>query len=103
MHVTNLEKPLFNDFSMEDKGYARAREVFIRMSLLAIMGVSCFLLLRPFLNLIVSGIIIAIAIYPGYRMLTKVLRGRDKLAALLCTVLLLLLVVLPPVLLARTL
>jgi predicted PurR-regulated permease PerM len=91
-------------FSVEEKTYiARAREVFIRLSLLAIMGISCFLLLRPFLNLIVAGIIIAVAIYPGCQMLTKVLRGRSKLAAVLCTVLLLVVILLPALLLAGTL
>ena len=90
--------------SVEDKTYiARAREVFIRMNLLAIMGLSCFLLLRPFLSLIIAGIITAVAIYPGYQMLTKVLRGRGNLAAVLCTVLLLVVILLPSVLLAGTL
>jgi len=91
-------------FSVEEKAYiARAREVFIRMSLLVIVGVSCFLLLRPFLDLIVAGIIIAIGIYPGHQRLTNVLRGRDKLAAVLCTVLLLIVTLGPALLLAETL
>jgi predicted PurR-regulated permease PerM len=91
-------------FLAEDQGYmARGREVFIRLSLLAALGVSCFLLLRPFLNLIISGIIIAIAIHPGYRMVSKTLRGRKVWAAVLCTLLLLLIVILPCVLLASTL
>lgn len=92
-----------NQFSVEDKTYiAKGREVFIRMSLLAIMIVSCFLLLRPFLELIISGIIIAVAIYPGYRILTKFLRGHKNLAALFCTILLLLLMIVPAVLLGGT-
>lgn len=95
---------MITEFSVEDKTHiARAREVFIRMSLLAIMGLSCFLLLRPFLSFIIAGILMAIAIYPGYRMLTKVLRGRGNLAAGLCTLLLLVVILLPAVLLAGTL
>jgi predicted PurR-regulated permease PerM len=90
--------------SVEDKGYiSRAVDVFIRMSLLAIMGASCFVLLRPFLNVIIAGVIIAIAIYPGYRVLTKFVRGRQTWAAVLCTLLLLLMVIVPSVLLAGTL
>jgi predicted PurR-regulated permease PerM len=90
--------------SVEDKGYmSRAREVFIRMTLLAALGISCFLLLRPFLSLIISGIIIAIGVYPGYRILTNLFRGRDKLAAVLCTAVLLLVVIVPCLLLAGTL
>ena len=91
-------------FAIEDKGYfARPREVFIRLCLLTAMGVSCFVLMRPFLNLIVAGIIIAIGVYPGYRMLTKFLKGRKKLAATLCTILLLGVMIVPCVLLAGTL
>jgi predicted PurR-regulated permease PerM len=82
---------------------ATAREVFIRMSLLAMMGVSCYLLLRPFLSLIISGIIIAVAVFPAYRVLTKSLGGRENLAAVLCTVILLLVVIVPCLLLAGTL
>jgi len=87
-----------------EKSYiARAREVFIRMSLLVIVGVSCFLLLRPFLDMIIAGIIVAIGVYPGYQTLTKVLNGRSTWAAVLCTVLLLGMILLPTLLLAGTL
>jgi predicted PurR-regulated permease PerM len=96
--------PPVTEFSIEDKGYfARPREVFIRLTLLAAMGVSCFVLMRPFLNLIVAGIIIAIGVYPGYRMLTRALKGRKKLAATLCTILLLAVMIVPCVLLGGTL
>ena len=92
------------DFSIDDNGYfARTREIFIRLSILTAMAVSCYLLMLPFLKLIVSGIIIAIGVYPGYRMLTKALNGRSKLAATLCTVLLLAVMIVPVVLLAGTL
>lgn len=95
---------MITEFSVEDKTYiARAREVFIRVSLLAIMGVGCFFLLQPFLNLIITGVILAVAISPACQMLTKLLRRRDKLAAVLCTLLLLAVILLPAVLLAGTL
>jgi predicted PurR-regulated permease PerM len=95
---------MMTEFSVEASAYiARAREVVIRMSLLLIVGVSCFLLLRPLLDLIVAGVIIAIGLYPGYRMLTKVLHGRGNWAAVLCTALLLVVIILPTLLLAETL
>ncbi len=88
----------------EDRSYyARGRETFIRLSLLALMGVSCALLMRPFLKLILCGIIIAIGIYPAHRLLTKVMGGRAKLSAALCTGVLLVGVILPCVLMAGTL
>lgn len=89
---------------VQEKAYiARAREVFIRLSLLLIMGISCFLLLRPFLDLITAGIIIAIGMYPAQQLLTKFLRGRSTLAAVLCAAVLLLAILLPIFLMAETL
>lgn len=98
-----MDSPVTTQISVEDRGHvAQAREIFIRMSLLAILSVGCFLLLRPFLDIIIAGIIIAIGIYPGHRMLAKVFRGRETLAAALCTLALLLVVILPSVLLIGT-
>ena len=88
----------------DDRNYfARSREIFIRLTLLAAMGLSCYVLMLPFLKLIVSGIIVSIGVYPGYRMLTNALKGRTKLAATICTILLLAVMVVPSVLLAGTL
>ena len=83
--------------------FTRAREVFIRMSLIALMAITCYLILKPFLILILWGIILAIATYPAHRRLTRVLVGRERLSALLCTAILLMLVLIPAVLLAGTL
>jgi predicted PurR-regulated permease PerM len=95
---------VITQLSIDDKNYfARPREIFIRLTLLAAMAVSCFLLMIPFLKLIVSGIIIAIGVYPGYRMLTNALKGRTKWAATICTILLLAVMIVPSVLLAGTL
>jgi predicted PurR-regulated permease PerM len=89
---------------MQDKAsYVRGREMFIRLSLLAIMGVSCAILMRPFLNLIICGIILAIGVYPAYRILTRLLHGRAKLAAALCCLVLMLVVIVPSILLGGTL
>src|SRR3954447_22964102 len=87
-----------------EPGYMnRSREVFIRMSLLALMAVTCFLILKPFLLLVLWSIILAIAIYPAYRRLTRLLHGRERWAAIICTVLLLAMVIVPALLLAGTL
>jgi predicted PurR-regulated permease PerM len=53
--------------------------------------------------LIAWGIIVAIAVYPGYRQLQRVLGGRGVLAAVLVSLLLLALLIVPVVLLAGTL
>jgi predicted PurR-regulated permease PerM len=99
-----MECNVISQFSVEENRFhARGREIFIRLTLLAAMGISCILLLRPFLNLIICGIIISIGIYPAYLRLTKALHGRETLAAILCSSLLLLMAILPAALLAGTL
>ena len=95
---------MISQFSVEENRFdARGREIFIRLTLLAAMGISCIVILRPFLNLIICGIIISIGIYPAYLRLTKTLHGRQTLAAILCSALLLLIAILPAALLAGTL
>jgi predicted PurR-regulated permease PerM len=87
----------------DERGYIRAREVFIRMSLLAMMAITCYVILRPFLLLLLWSIVLATATFPGYRWIARAMGGRERLAAALCTALLLALIILPSVLLAGTL
>jgi predicted PurR-regulated permease PerM len=89
---------------MHDKDYlGRALEVSIHVGLLILLVAACLLILRPFLPLIAWGIIIAIAVYPGYRRLQNVLGGRGVLAAVVCTVFLFAVVIVPVVLLTESL
>jgi predicted PurR-regulated permease PerM len=81
----------------------RSREVFIRMSLLALMTITCYIILKPFVLLMLWSIILAIATYPGYQWLSRALHGRQRLAAVICTTLLLAVVIVPALLLAGTL
>ena len=82
---------------------SRALEVSIHVGLLILLAGTCFLILRPFLPLILWGIIIAIAAYPGYRLLRTKLGGRSALAAVVFTGILFVLFALPLFLLARPL
>lgn len=81
----------------------RALEVSIHIGLVALLALTCFVILRPFIPLITWGIIIAVAIYPGYRRLRHLLHERGTLAAILCTLALLGVLILPAVLLAQNL
>src|SRR5271165_1946819 len=81
----------------------QALEVFIQVSLAALLVVGCLLILRPFVPLIMWGIIIAVASYPGFRKLQSALSGRGGLAAALFTMILLSLLIIPVVLLAQSL
>jgi predicted PurR-regulated permease PerM len=59
----------------------------IRIICLALLGYWSFLLLRPFLAIIVWSIIIAVAVYPMFEMLSAKLHGHQKVAAITITTL----------------
>jgi predicted PurR-regulated permease PerM len=73
----------------------RALEVFIHLALIVLLAATCFLIFRPFIAVVAWGLTIAIAGYPAYRRLQKLLGGRGGLAAVLFTVLLLAVVIVP--------
>ena len=81
----------------------RAVEVSTHVGLIFLLVAACFLILRPFLPLITWGIIIGIAVYPGYEKLQRALRGHRVLSSVLITILLLTLLIVPALLLAGTL
>jgi len=81
----------------------RAVEVFMHVGLVVLLVVACFVILRPFLLAITWGIIVAVALYPAYRKLERLLGGRGNLAATLSTLLLLAILLLPVTLGAGTL
>ena len=89
---------------MEHDNYVgRALEVSIHVGLLILLVGACLLIVRPFLPLITWGIIIAIAVYPGYRRLRKFLHGRSTLAAVVCSIFLAAVLIVPVVLLTGSL
>ena len=62
-----------------------AIETTIRIGLITLLVAWCFLILQPFVIIILWGMIIAIALFPAYRWLTEKLGERRKIAAtLLC-------------------
>ena len=87
-----------------DKAYlGRALEVFIHVGLFIFLATACLLILRPFLPLTAWGIVIAIAVYPGFVKVKNLLGGRNGLAATVCTLLLLAVLIVPVVLLTAAL
>jgi len=93
-----MEKRLENDDHVN-----RALEASIFIGLALLLVVACFWILRPFIPLLAQGIIIAVAVYPGFQKLQSVLGGRQVLAGVLCTLILLAVVILPTILLAESL
>jgi predicted PurR-regulated permease PerM len=73
----------------------RAVETSIRIGFIALLVVSCFQVVQPFVQPIVWGIILAIAIHPIYARLVRVLGGREKLSAVILVLGSLLLLIVP--------
>jgi len=81
---------------------ADALEVSIRIGLVILLVVACLLILRPFLPIIVWGVIIAISVYPGYGKLRQALGGRAGMAAVISILLMLAVLIAPLAFLTQT-
>ena len=78
---------------------SRALEISVHVGLLIAIATTCLVILRPFVPMILWGIIIAIAASPAYQKLRTVLHGRGAIAAIIFDVLLLAVLIVPVVLL----
>jgi predicted PurR-regulated permease PerM len=81
----------------------QALEASIQIGLAALLVIGCLEILRPFIPLVMWGIIIAIASHPTFLKLKRALKGRGILAAILWTLLLLAALIIPIVLLGKSL
>ena len=78
-------------------------DVFIRAGLIAVLVAVCYQVFRPFLELMVWAVILAVTLYPMQRWLLTHLKMRDGLAAALIVTVTLVLLLLPAWLLAASL
>jgi predicted PurR-regulated permease PerM len=82
---------------------ARALEAAIRIGLVALLLYWCFKIGQPFIEIIIWGIVIAVAIHPGYDRLKSALGGRGRLAATLITLFALIVLLVPTYMLSDSL
>lgn len=75
----------------------RFTQTVIRLALLALLVFLCLRVLQPFINPIIGGIVIAIALHTPHDKLTTALRGRRGLAAFVLIGLILLAFIVPAV------
>ena len=61
-------------------------QLAIRLGLLAFLIYWTFVLIRPFVPILVWSIVLAVALYPVFNLLSRLLGGRPKLAAAILTV-----------------
>jgi predicted PurR-regulated permease PerM len=81
----------------------RALEATIHIGLVVLLIYWCFKIGQPFLQIIVWGIIIAVAIHPGYTRLKSALGGGGRLAAALITLVALIVLLVPSYMLSGSL
>jgi predicted PurR-regulated permease PerM len=87
---------------IHDKEYmSGVLDASINIGLAALLVIACLFILKPFVPLLVWGMIIAIASYPRFEKLKNSLGGRGGWTAVIWTVLLLLILILPIFLLAH--
>jgi predicted PurR-regulated permease PerM len=61
-------------------------QLAIRLGLLAFLIYWTFVLIRPFVPILAWSIVLAVALYPVFNLLSKLLGGRQRLAAVILTV-----------------
>ncbi len=67
--------------------YNRAIYTALRIGFIALIFYWSFLIVKPFVMLVLWGIIISVTVYPLYKRLAKKLGGREKLSAAVVTLL----------------
>jgi len=80
-----------------------AIETSIKLGMLFLLASLCLKIIGPFIMLFFWGVIIAIAVYPLYFKLNKLLGGRTKLAATIYTILALAILITPTVIISDSL
>jgi predicted PurR-regulated permease PerM len=84
-----------------DKAFTtNAMAAFIQISAVVILVAWCFSIVRPFVSVVIWGMIISVAIYPLHQSLTPRLGGRQKLSATLLVIIGLAIILLPAWMLA---
>jgi len=81
----------------DDSYISKVIEAVIRVGLILGLIAWCFSIIRPFITPVVWGVILAVAVFPAHQWLVGRLSGRDKLAALLISLVGLAVVIVPAV------
>ncbi len=88
-------KSLENQKQVDEHYKHRAIETALRISFIALIFVMSFWILKPFLAPVLWGIVFAVGIYPLHTRLAKLLGGKEKLSAILISLIGVLLIVIP--------
>jgi predicted PurR-regulated permease PerM len=91
------------DSSRVDKHFlANAMASFIQIAAVVLLVLWCFSIVKPFLGVVVWGMIISIALYPVHLSLTEKLGGKAKVSATILVLIGLAIIIIPTWLLAES-
>ncbi len=74
--MSSADNPL-----VDQKFLANAMASFLQIAAVVLLIFICFQILRPFLAIVVWGVIISVALYPSFLSMTERLGGSEKMAA----------------------
>ena len=81
--------------SVDKRVMANSLASFLQIGAVLVLLLWCFMIISPFLNIIIWGVIISIAAYPGHLALTARLQGREKLSAAILVLIGLAIIIIP--------
>jgi predicted PurR-regulated permease PerM len=76
-----------HDPAARDRLTATWIELAIRLAVLALLLYVAYILIRPFITIVIWSVVLTVALYPGYDRMVRWLGGRRRLAAILMTIL----------------
>ncbi len=87
----------------DSAGMHKVLDIGVRLGGVVLLVGWCLDIVKPFIVPAIWGVIIAVAVYPAYKKLCQILRGRNRLAAILIVLFMVLVIIGPSAMLADTL
>jgi predicted PurR-regulated permease PerM len=91
-----------NSSQTDDRFLANAMASFLQIGALLLLAYWCYEIVSPFIPIVLWGVIIAVAIFPGHKALTAKLGGRSKWSTTILVVIGLAIVIVPTWMLAES-
>jgi predicted PurR-regulated permease PerM len=85
--------------SSNEAFYIRAISASLRIAFVALLFIMSFLILKPFIVIVLWGIIIAVGVFPIFKKLSAMIGGKDKLASTIMVLVALAALIIPSILL----
>lgn len=92
---TMHNNPFMKDNTKNIESISLAVDLLVKLGVLILLLAWCFQIIRPFINMIFWGMILAVALWPLFNGLSKKLGNRKKLAAIVITLALLAIIIVP--------